>query len=130
MSSAKIPATSVFPAKMSEAEIKGKVDEAVKFSTEGKSREALNELYDVSKSILSFKQASKETIVLLRPDVITVLIKALVDGLDIEDTPEVFWAFGITDLERSVMNVMSLKYLQRGKESTATDLQQRTTAEQ
>lgn len=102
--------TKALPMKMSNEEIGKRVSEAVTFVDGGKNGEALNIMLDISKSILSYKPAPS-FVESLKPDAMAVLTKVLANGGDVSDAPEVFWAFRITDEERSLINSIYQKYL-------------------
>jgi ABC-type histidine transport system ATPase subunit len=101
---------------MSDSEIKEKVYEAVKFVDEDKKYEAAKaRIVGVSKSIERFGPPSSEVVELLKPEVIKVLKALANEGGPLDVPPEAFWAFNMTEEERSVIEDISIKYLRRSE---------------
>jgi hypothetical protein len=108
--------TKALPAKMSDGEIREKVDEAVKFVNEDKKYEAAKaKIVEISKSIERFGPPPSEVVELLKPDVIEVLKELANEGGPLAVPPEAFWAFNMTEEERSVIEDISIKYLRRSE---------------
>ena len=106
--------TKTLATRLSAAEIKDKMDGAVKRVDEGDMYEASKLMCDVSKSILCFGSPPEEAIDLLKPDVIKVL-KALAECSDIFADYDAFRAFNIPEIEKSSIKETSRKYLRRSE---------------